>query len=396
MRRGWTFKRCCRCGARVSGDECQRCRWQAFTWSYVLDIAPAGFPRHQKKQGGFVSEGEAAAAMRRLQLHPDGHDLEDSTLTTGQYLRDWMRDTASGGSIRPTTAKAYDVAIRVHIVPRLGRVPLRELSRRLIKEFYEFLRIRGMARGRAGALSRKSVYNIHLTLHRALEDALDDGLLLSNPAARAYRMGHNRREVRCWTSAELRRFLLAAENDPNFALWRLAASTGMRRGELLGLRWRDIDLDRGLVTVQRQLLRNGKEVGFGQPKTAAGRRTVCLDPTTADALGRHRDRQVAKTDSTVGSLDLVFCRRDGRPRDPDAVSHQFADQIRELGLPHIRLHDLRHTHASLALQAGINPKVVQERLGHASVSVTLDTYTHLLAPIQAEAAIRIAALVDAS
>jgi integrase len=329
-------------------------------------------------------------------LSPPETPAGTSDVTTGQYLATWHADISRGGSIRPTTAKAYDVAIRVHIVPRLGRVPLRLLSRSLIKEMYADLQIRGRARPPAGGLSPKAIHNIHLTFHRALDDAVEDGLIPTNPSNRAHRMGHSLPTVRCWSPSELHRFLVAVEGEPDYPLWRLAANTGMRRGELLGLRWSDLDLDRGQVSVQRQLVRNGDSVEFGHPKTAAGRRTVCIDSATAEVLAAHRRQQSEGRRQSEGFTQLVFCRADGQPRDPDAVTHQFIERAIRAGLPRIRLHDLRHTHASIALQAEINPKVVQERLGHASVKVTLDTYTHVLPPMHRAAASRIAALVDGS
>jgi hypothetical protein len=219
LRTGWTFKRCCRCGLRMSADQCERCRGRTFTWTFVMDTAPVGFPRHQKKKGGFATRADATAAMRRLTEDPTGQ-LDPVTVTTGEYLRDWLMQVKTDGSIRPTTAKAYDVAIRVHILPGLGRVPLRELSRKMIKEHYEFLRHRGRARGRVGVLSPKSVHNIHLTLHRALEEAVDDGLLRSNPASRAHRLGYQKPELRTWAASELHSFLVHVHDDPNFALWR--------------------------------------------------------------------------------------------------------------------------------------------------------------------------------
>jgi len=317
-------------------------------------------------------------------------------VTTGQYLAAWHADLSAGGSNQPTTAKAYDVAIRVHIVHRLGRVQLRLLSRGLIKQMYADLQLRGRARKPAGGLSPKAIHNIHLTLHRALEDAIEDELIPTNPSNRAHRMGQSLPTVRCWSPWELHRFLVAVEDEPDYPLWRLAANTGMRRGELLGLCWTDFDLDRGQVSVQRQLVRNGDSVEFGHPKTAAGRHTVCIDRATAEILAAHRRQQIEACPPPRAIPDLVFCRADGRPRDPDAVTHQFIERAIRAGLPRIRLHDLRHTHASIALQAEINPKVVQERLGHASVKVTLDTYTHVLPPMHRAAAFRIPALVDGS
>lgn len=399
MRHGTVFKRCCRCGEAVRGNACKRCGRRALSWTFVVDAAPAGLPRRQKRRGGYATKREASAALARL-LAADqlGIPWEGEELTTGQYLNDWLAEVARGGSIRPTTAKAYEVAIRIHIVPALGKVPIRMLSRGLIKDAYSALR-GGRALGRRATLSPKGVHNVHLTLHRALQDAVADRLIPANPASRAHRMSHSRPTVRFWSPGELKRFLMAVADDPDSAMWRVSASTGMRRGELLGLRWRDFDLEEGMVCIQRQLIRNGRVMEFCHPKTPAGRRTICLDPATVRALVAHRDRQAAAaaavSDPTGQDLDLAFCRKNGQPKDPDAVSHRFAQLVTRLGLPRIRLHDLRHTHATIALQAAINPKVVQERLGHASVNVTLDTYTHVLPPMHREAASLIAALVDA-
>lgn len=385
MRNGMVFKKCSRCGGRVTAGACPRCGRSALTWTYVIDTSPSGLARQQRKRGGYRTRREAAAALAhcvaalRAGLPPEGDDL-----TVGQFLNEWLAGVALGGSIRPTTAKAYEVAIRVHIVPAVGSMPLRVLNRGAIRGMYVELS--------AGGLAPKAVHNVHLTLHRALQDAVADGFMATNPAARAHRLGHTSTTARAWSAGQLRLFLSGVNCEPDAALWRLAASTGMRRGELLGLRWSDIDLEARTVCIHRQLIRNGRLMEFCQPKTPAGRRTVCLDPMTAEVLDRHR--RVRATVPDRFEQDLVFPRQDGQPRDPDAVSHRFSALVRRLGLPTIRLHDPRHTHATLALQAAINPKVVQERLGHASVKVTLDTYTHVLPPMHEEAATRIAALVD--
>lgn len=277
-------------------------------------------------------------------------------------------------------------------------MPVQHLTRRRIKDLCNALRQDGRSKGTPGGLSPKSVHNIHLTFHRALEDAIDDGLLRSNPATRAHRIGTVRKEMRWWTPDELHAFLAAVATEPSFPLWRLAASTGMRRGELLGLQWSDVDLEHGLVSVQRQLIRNGDLLAFGPPKTWAGRRTIYVDRATLEVLRTHQLRQIR--DKLAGGPayrqhpNLVFCRADGSPHDPDVTSHQFARLVLHAGLRRIRLHDLRHTHASIALQAGVHPKVLQERLGHSNVKVTLDTYSHVMPTMHADAAARIAAIVD--
>jgi Phage integrase, N-terminal SAM-like domain/Arm DNA-binding domain len=230
VRTGRVFRRCCSCGRTVSERHCRACGSGCFTWTFVVDVAARGCPRQQKKKGGFTTKAEALAAMNRLQLElADGTYVGLTYLTTGEYLTAWAEVVAGDGSIRPTTAKNYDVAVRVHIVRTLGAVPLQQLTRRMIQGLYQVLRETGRARGLPGGLSPKSVYNVHLTLHRALEDAVADGLLRYNPAARAHRCTAPATRMRVWSSTELRTFLTSVEDEHWFALWRLAQPCGNHR-----------------------------------------------------------------------------------------------------------------------------------------------------------------------
>jgi hypothetical protein len=166
MRTGRTYRRCCSCGRTVTARHCTSCGSSAFTWTFVVDVAAKGCPRQQKKKGGFVTRSEAVAAMNRLQLElADGTYIGLTYLTTGEYLSAWSESVAVDGSIRPTTAKTYDIAVRVHIVPVLGSVPLQQLTRNTIRGLYEALRESGRARGAPGGLAPKAVYNVHLTLN---------------------------------------------------------------------------------------------------------------------------------------------------------------------------------------------------------------------------------------
>lgn len=179
----------------------------------------------------------------------------------------------------------------------------------------------------------------------------------------------------------------------------LLGTTGVRRGEALGLRWADVALDSATVRIVPAYVRGADGLHFGEPKTNTGRRMIALDPTTVAALRAHRaaqNRERLAWGPAYQDGDLVFSRENGAPLDPDSVTGIFERRVRELGLPRIRLHDLRHTHATLALTAGIHPKVVQERLGHSSITMTLDLYSHAIPAMQADAADRIAALVDAA
>jgi integrase len=176
----------------------------------------------------------------------------------------------------------------------------------------------------------------------------------------------------------------------------MLATTGARRGEVLGMRWADLDLDAATASIAQTLIAVHHEVQFGSPKTAKGSRVISLDPATVAALREHRKRQAAER-LLVGAgwrdHDLVFCRVEGTPLHPERFSARFVDKARLLGLPRIRLHDLRHTWASLALAAGVHPKIVQERLGHANISITLDIYSHVTAGLHSDAAEQVAGLI---
>jgi integrase len=174
--------------------------------------------------------------------------------------------------------------------------------------------------------------------------------------------------------------------------------TGMRRGEAIGLRWSDVDLENGRLSVRRALVPVDREVIVSEPKTAKGRRVIALDAATIEMLKAQAARQLDEHDEWDEAgveTDLVFTQENGAALDPENVSRYFRVAVRKAALPQIRLHDLRHTHATLALQAGIHPKVVSERLGHATVSITLDTYSHAIPAMQEEAATLIAELVFA-
>jgi integrase len=210
-------------------------------------------------------------------------------------------------------------------------------------------------------------------------------------------MPRDRPEMIVWTHEQLRAFLAHVAGDRFNALWRLAATTGMRRGELLGPRWTDLDLDAGVLNVAQTRVKGGGTVGYGRPKTAKGRRAIALDEATVAMLKAHRKTQARERLAWgPGYRDegLIFCREDGSPIDPDVLSQRFDRLVRDAGLPRIRLHDLRHTYATAALRAGVPIKVVSERLGHATPAITLAVYAHVLPGMDPEAAEQVAALVD--
>jgi integrase len=203
--------------------------------------------------------------------------------------------------------------------------------------------------------------------------------------------------MRVWSAEEVRRFLERTGDDDHHPLWRLMLQTGMRRGEALGLRWRDLDLDRARLSVRQQLVRAGAAVAFGPPKTAAGRRQIALDKGTVAVLKAHKAAQREERlrwGPAYKDGDLVFCRPDGHPHDVDVISQRWDASVARAGVARIRLHDARHTHATLLLQAGVPVKVVSERLGHSKTSLTQDVYQHVIPGMQEDAAARIGAVID--
>jgi integrase len=204
--------------------------------------------------------------------------------------------------------------------------------------------------------------------------------------------------MRTWTAEELRRFLEHVNSERLAALWTLAASTGMRRGEILGLRWVDVDLDRARVAV-RQTLVAGRQVATSEPKTSRGRRSIALDPRTVAELRAWRAAQLEERlawGPGYRDTGLVFTREDGSPLHPEWLSDAFAWRIKQAGLPPIRVHDLRHTHASLGLAAGVPIKVISERLGHSSSNFTADAYQHVTPALEEQAAATVARLAFGS
>jgi integrase len=245
-------------------------------------------------------------------------------------------------------------------------------------------------------LSARTVQAIHMTIRKALGDAARWGMTVRNVAELASPPRPRRVEMQTWTAEELRAFLEHVEGERLYAVWMLAASTGMRRGEVLGLRWRDVDLDRARVSVRQTLVLAGRQVVTSEPKTSRGRRSIALDPRTVSALRAWRRAQAAERlawGSAWADSGLVFTREDGTPIHPEWLSDAFEWRVKVAGLPRIRFHDLRHTHASLGLAAGIPVKVMSERLGHTSSSFTADAYQHVTPALEEQAASTVAGLV---
>ena len=326
-----------------------------------------------------------AAAQRR-----------DPGLSLGRYLLEqWL--PAKQVSLRPSTWDGYRRVIELHVVPRIGHILLRRLRVEHIESLYSELLANGRRDG-TGGLDPKSVLEVHVIVRKALADATRKGRVVRNVAndAEAPKRRRPKRLVRAWTAEQLTAFLVAARQQRLFAAFWLAAATGMRRSELLALRWEDLDADAGWLSVHRALVSVAYELHESSGKTSSARRCLDLAPITVAILRDWRRRLALALDRELTGGDYLFPAPDGGPTHPDLFSQSFNRLVARLDIPRLRLHDLRHTQATLLVRAGTPIKVVSERLGHAAPAFTMATYQHVMPGMQAEAARTFEALLSST
>ena len=346
--------------------------------------------RKRRTLYGKTRQEVAAKLAKALSDREGGITFDADNLRLGDYLQRWLEDSKKG-SVKRVTYEGYARQVRNHLVPTLGRIKLKALTPAHLRGLYREKTETG--------LSARTVGYIHATIHNALEQAVKDGLLPRNVADAVKPPQLCKEEIQPLTPAQTKSLLEAVEGDRFEALYVLAVTAGTRQGELLGLKWEDIALDRGLLQVRRTLSgTNGGEPVFSDPKTAKGRRSVKLTARAVKALKRHRERQLKEREDVAGlwqNHGLVFPTQVGTPMSRhNLVARYFKPLLKRAGLPEIRFHDLRHTCATLMLAVGANPKVAQETLGHANVTITLDTYSHLLPTMQDEVAEKVNELLS--
>ncbi len=358
--------------------------------------------KERRRWYSFKTKREAEAAQARLatQLN-DGGPLPNTKQRTGEYLVQWLRDYAEVKNLSPATRRSYGDTLRAHLIPTLGHHRLKDLTAQVVETY--------LADKRRSGLSSTTVQYHFGVLHEALRHAVRKGLIARNPCDFVDRPRRDRTEMRYLDEEQVRLFLAEAKrSSPHYRLYLTALLTAMRQGELLGLRWRDVDFTLGAASVQQTFYRLGKQQLFKEPKSAKSRRTVALPPLLVKELRALREEQ-AELRRLFGpkyeDRDLVFSQPNGRPlhghnitkRDlprvlalkglrKDLLGKGVPEESLPKGLPRIRFHDLRHSHASHLLRAGVNPKVVQERLGHSTPVFTLAVYSHVLPGMQDEAA----------
>lgn len=360
------------------------------SWTVVVDLGadPVTGRRRQLSRAVRGPKREAELLLVQL-LHERDTGVERplGKITVAEYLAQWVTDYVEP-SLAPKTLATYRDSIRLYFVPALGSIELVALRPSHIQSLYTAL---------LGHLSARSVQRYHQILHAALRQAVRWQLLIRNPADAVEPPRPDRRPIRATTPDQARAVMAAADATSLGPFVRLAILTGMRRGELLGLRWADVDFDASALNVQQSAQRiSGQGIVFRQPKTRLSRRSIALS-REAMRLLRHHRRNQAEARLLAGPAyvdrDLVFASGLGSPLEPGNVLRTWRRIVTSAGVPGLRIHDLRHAHATLMLGKGVHPKIVSERLGHASVNITLDTYSHVLPGLQAAAAEALDALL---
>jgi integrase len=358
-------------------------------WGYRVELLPdpATGKRRQRWKQGYRTKREAEDALKACIAETQhGPIVDRSTSTLGEYLDEWIE--LQTDRLRPSTLHSYRIVV-ARLKAHAGRVKLQALTPMEIEKLYKTMGESGGHDGRP--LAAKTVKNTHVVLRKALADAERVGLVQRNAAGAARAPSLRKVERETWTSEQLREFLIAMKGHRLRAAFVVLGTTGMRRGEVLGLRWRDIDFDAGELSVANTLTTAGfGTVVAGPPKTTKSRRHLFLDSKTLEVLRDHRrsqrEERLAAGPAWNGGNDYTFTDELGNPLHPDQFSLRFRQCVKRSGLPMIRLHDLRHSYATLALKAGVHPKVVSERLGHAGVGITLDLYSHVTRSIARDAA----------
>ena len=357
-------------------------------WVARVDLGYQNGRRQRKDMFGRTRrdvQQKLAAAQRAVQ---DNLPIPAERQRFGAFLTAWLEDVARP-NLRPRVFVRYRELLTLHAIPTLGARPLAKVTPQDMQALYRVKLEEGLA--------PRTVGHLHRVLHRALADALRWGLVARNVCDAVKPPKVQAQEMRALSPNEARQLLTAAAGDPLQALYVVAVTVGLRQGELLGLKWADVDLDAGRLQVRRSIARvNGQGWIEQEPKSAKSRRSVALTRLAVESLYRHRRRQLERRVKALAWEDngFVFANEVGRPLTPQNLTQRsFLPLLERAGLPRVRFHDLRHTAATLLLAQGVHPKVVQEMLGHSTVSLTLDVYSHVTPTLQSEAAEKMQAVL---
>lgn len=362
-------------------------------WRIVVDLGKGiDGKRRQKRLTVRGSRKEAERRLAELIAEIErGTYVDSGRMTVGEYLNKWLEHKAA--DLAPRTLASYRMIVEKHLIPALGSIKLADLRPLHIQEYYQKAlkegRKDGKVRSKGKGLSPTTVLYHHRVLHEALGQAVKWQLLPQNPAEAVTPPRKEKKEIAVLNEEQARTLLEAVKGTVFYIPTLLALYAGLRRGEVLGLRWQDVDLKNGSIQI-RQTLQwgEGRELGFYPPKTHRSRRSVAIPPVVVSALKEHKKLQAEwrlKAGSAWADNGLVVCNYDGTPLNPDTFSSRFRDLTEELFGTPVGFHALRHTCASFLLALGCHPKVVAEQLGHSTTNLTLDTYSHVVPRLQSGA-----------
>ena len=366
------------------------------SWEICLDAGrdPATGKRLRHFESVKGTKKDAQKRLHELLLSVDqGSFIKPKRITLGEWLDDWLSGYVKT-NCSSRTLDGYQSIVRRHLIPNLGMIPLAQVQPQHIQRCYGALLETGVS---GQGLSARTVLHIHRVLSEALNCAIRQGVLIRNPAQFVDPPRARKLKMNTLTPEEVARLFNIAKDTSYYPIIYTAVKTGLRQAELLGLRWRDLDLDLASLSVTQVLYKRKGICQFKEPKSRHSRRRLDLTPSLALFLRKYRTGRQAERlllGKPLSEDDLVFGNINGNPMDPGTLTHNFARIARRAGLAGTRFHDLRHTFASLMLLAGIHPKIVSEALGHSSVAFTLDTYSHVVPSIQKAAAKRLDEILE--
>lgn len=342
--------------------------------------------RTQRKSLYGKTEKEILAKKKSFEKSLEIGVIVSDKLKVSDWLTTWL-EVYKKPSVKQTTYEGYERVVKGHLIPTIGSVYLKDLRPDHIQAMLNEKSTTGNLKT-GGPLQPRMIEYIYAVLHVALEQAYKNQIIIFNPCGMVTKPQKARKEFYCWTADEASAFLAAMKDDRNYIIYLLALTTGLRRSELLGLRWADIDMKKNLLSVNQVMVRVKGGYKFQEPKTKKSKRTIQVSDKVITSLKQWKRKQSIEKAAFPGEFnkqDLILCSIMGEPVNPESISRNFKKDLEAAKLPDIRFHDLRHCHASMLLEQGADLKTISDRLGHSTIVMTADIYSHITEKLQAKA-----------